>query len=174
MKIYTKTGDKGETSLRNGQRVKKSDLRIWVVGELDELTAVLGLAISFLKDGKTVQQIEKIQHDLFLVSAKETAGLAKRIKDLEKIIDETEKDLPPLKNFIFIGGSRSAGFLHLARSVCRRAERRLVETMGQKGQMGQDETLIYLNRLSDLLFVLGRKENQINKVKEKILKRQNP
>lgn len=139
-----------------------------MVGELDELTAVLGLAGSFSQNAKTLKEIEEIQHDLFLISAGEINGLIKRTKVLEKTIDEIEKDLPALKNFIYLGGSQTASLLHFARSVCRRAERRLIELMGQRGQ---DETLIYLNRLSDFLFVLGRRENQLNKVKEKILKK---
>lgn len=180
MKIYTKTGDKGETSLRKGQRVKKSDPRIWLNGELDELTTVLGLARSFSKNIRTIEQVEEVQHDLFLIGAGETAGLDQRTKVLEKTIDEIGKDLPALKNFIFLGGSKSAGFLYLARSVCRRAERRAVETMGNPPSSQRDvgtsarqrsEILVYLNRLSDLLFVLARRENQINKVKEKILKK---
>ena len=165
MKIYTKTRYKGETSLLGGLRVKKSDPRIDFNGELDELTAILGLAISFTKNKKTIESLEEIQHDLFLICAGETTGLAKRTKSLEKNIDEIEKDLPILKNFIFIGGARSAGFLHLARSVCRRVERRVVKLDLQS------EILVYLNRLSDFLFILARRENQINKVKEKILKK---
>jgi len=134
MTIYTKTGDKGETSLRNGLRVKKNDPQIEFNGELDELTAVLGLVSSFSKNPKTILQIEEIQHDLFLICAGETDELEKRVKTLEKTIDEMEKDLSPLKNFIYLGGSQAAAFLHFGRSVCRRAERGLV---GMTGQMRQ-------------------------------------
>ena len=164
MTIYTKTGDKGETSLLGGLRVKKSDPRIWAVGELDELAAVLGLAGG----------MEEIQHDLFLISAAVVGGkvnldfFKKRVEVFEKEIDALDKKLPPLHNFISVGGTQRAGFLHLGRSVCRRAERQICQ-MGQIGQMSK--ILIYMNRLSDFLFVLGRKENQLNKVKEKILKR---
>lgn len=151
--------------------MKKSDSRIWTVGELDELAAVLGLAISFSKNQKVIKEIEEIQHDLFLICAGETAGLKKRTSDLEKAIDEIDKDLPVLKNFIFIGGSRSAGFLHLARSVCRRVERRVVALDEKEGLEGKKGILVYLNRLSDFLFVLARFENFKNKVEEKILKK---
>ena len=160
MKIYTKTGDKGETSLLSGLRVKKSDPRIWVVGEIDELSSVLGLA----------GNQDKIQHDLFLISAAVVGRkvnldfFKKRVEVFEKEIDALDKKLSPLHNFISPGGSQRAGFLHLARSVCRRVERRAVEFDLQS------EILVYLNRLSDFLFVLGRRENQLNKVKEKILK----
>ena len=164
MTIYTKTGDKGETSLLGGLRVKKSDPRIWAVGELDELAAVLGLAGG----------MEEIQHDLFLISAAVVGGkvnldfFKKRVEVFEKEIDVLDKKLPPLHNFISVGGTQRAGFLHLGRSVCRRVERRLV---GLDGLEGKEEIIVYLNRLSDLLFVLARFENQLNKVKEKILKK---
>lgn len=161
MRLYTKTGDKGETSLLGGLRVKKSDPRIWVVGELDELAAVLGLAGG----------MEKIQHDLFIISSAVVGGnenldfFKKRVEVFEKEIDALDKKLPSLHNFISVGGTQRAGFLHLSRSVCRRVERRAVELDLQS------EILVYLNRLSDFLFVLARRENQLNKVKEKILKK---
>lgn len=146
--------------------MKKSDSRIWVVGELDELAAVLGLAGG----------MEEIQHDLFLISAAVVGGkvnldfFKKRVEVFEKEIDALDKKLPPLHNFISVGGTQRAGFLHFARSVCRRVERRLVELDEKEGLGGKKEIIVYLNRLSDFLFVLGRKENQLNKVKEKILK----
>ncbi len=159
MKIYTKTGDKGQTSLGNGKRVSKSDPRIWLVGEIDELSSVLGLA----------GELEEIQHDLFIISScvagrdEDLNFLKKRVTDFEKEIDSLDKKLPELHNFILPGGTQRAGFLHLARSVCRRVERRVAE-LGT-----QAELLVYLNRLSDLLFTLARFENSKNKVKEKIL-----
>lgn len=175
MKTYTKTGDKGETSLFTGQRVKKDNGCLWFVGEIDELSSVLGVTGSSLKDGKLRQLLEKIQEDLFLIGANlngkkiENFGkyLSKRVKDLEKEIDTRDNQLPPLHNFILPGGSQTASLFHLSRSVCRRAERRVVEkSLSEKIEAGM---IAYLNRLSDLLFVLARFENQKEKIPEKIL-----
>lgn len=171
MKIYTRTGDKGETSLGDGTRVKKSDFRIELLGEIDELNAVLGLAGG----------LEEIQKDLYLISGiisgaknltiEQSNNFNNHVLDFEKEIDALDKKLPELHNFISVGGTQRAGFLHLGRSVCRRAERRAVELDEKEELGGKEGIIVYLNRLSDLLFMLARFENQTKKVKEKILKR---
>jgi cob(I)alamin adenosyltransferase len=177
MKIYTKTGDAGETGLFAGPRVRKDDLRIEAYGTVDELNAVLGLARSH----STVAAREKlpveidalltgIQHTLFDLGSElatpdpKSRGTnfvtAKQIESLEQAIDRFESQLPPLKNFILPSGTPGAAWLHLARTVCRRAERRVVTlTLRETGKLSP-EILIYLNRLSDLLFVLARAVNQ--------------
>jgi cob(I)alamin adenosyltransferase len=177
MKIYTKTGDTGDTGLFGGPRVSKDDLRIEAYGTVDELNAVLGLARThFAGDGKekTVAEIDNllvnIQHTLFDLGSElatpdpKSRGTnfvsAKQIETLEQAIDRFESQLPPLKNFILPGGSKGAAWLHLARTVCRRAERRVVTLSQREPGKLSPEILIYLNRLSDLLFVLARAANQ--------------
>lgn len=178
MKIYTKTGDRGETSLFGGKRVSKDDLRIEAYGTVDELNSLIGIVRSFASDpGQSgedgIQLIERmltrVQDQLFVLGAdlatpadvKSTA--LKRIAPedcsyLERSIDETDAQLQELKSFVLPGGSKSAAFLHHARTVCRRAERRVI-SMKNRGEASQ-ETVIYLNRLSDLLFVLARYANK--------------
>lgn len=141
MKIYTKTGDKGETSLFNGLKVKKSHKIIEALGTIDELNAWMGLL-----------KLTDIQKDLMAISA-QVAGFKKfkslKVERLEKEIDRMQEELPELRNFIL-----PMGQIHLARAVCRRAERRIVDPA-----RGRDDILKYLNRLSDYLFVLARWEN---------------
>ena len=167
MRIYTRTGDKGETSLFGGKRVSKDSLRIEAFGTVDELNSVIGICRS-LKPARELDKIlEQIQHDLFglgadLASAKTPSRKGERIQPadvdrLERHIDKIEAKLRPLRNFILPGGSAAASMIHLARAVCRRAERLLVRLAGTEG--GADTPLIYLNRLSDLLFVMARREN---------------
>lgn len=139
MKIYTKTGDKGKTSLASGKRVFKNDPRIEAYGNLDELNSLIGIVRALKISKKTDGILEKIQRDIFSPE-KDTVFL-------EKSIDEISASLPPLRNFILPTGSLAGSFLHLARAVCRRAERKLIPSP-------------YLNRLSDLLFVLARFENK--------------
>ncbi|HEY4310382.1 MAG TPA: cob(I)yrinic acid a,c-diamide adenosyltransferase [Pirellulales bacterium] len=168
MKIYTKTGDAGETGLFGGPRVPKDAPRIEAYGTVDELNALLGLVRCETLAPDIDALLARIQNELFDVGAelatpnpqaKNTATLGpKNIAALEEAIDQHEAHLAPLRQFILPGGTRPAALMHLARTVCRRAERRLVT-------LATTETIsptlvIYLNRLSDLLFVLARSTNQ--------------
>ncbi len=168
VKIYTKKGDDGSTGLVDGSRVKKNDPRVDAYGDVDELNAALGIARSFVQEPETGALLEKIQADLFAVGAqladpKYDPALRKEktrideatIRSFEEAMDRHEKDLPPLKGFILPCGTPSASFLHLARTVCRRAERKMVGL-----ETPCDPLLLkYVNRLSDLLFTLARVEN---------------
>lgn len=168
MKIYTRTGDSGETSLFSGERVRKDDLRVEAYGTLDELNSVLGVASNFCRSSKVRDVLNSLQNQLFAAGADlaTTSARPRRLQrldredwaGLEQLIDELEADLPPLKNFILPGGAPGASLLHLARTVCRRAER-LVVRLQREGQEVNPDLLIYINRLSDLLFVLARFEN---------------
>lgn len=173
MKIYTRTGDKGKTSLMGGKRVLKSHPRVESYGTIDELNSVLGIAVVTLPSGEKQlkKELERIQHDLFSIgsylsdpSAKAIGGLEKRITQFEELIDEQTKTLPALRNFILPGGGKAGAELHHARTVCRRAERHVVALL-QKETI--DETVTkYLNRLSDLLFSSARMVNYHEKKKE--------
>lgn len=170
MKIYTKTGDKGETSLFGGERVLKDDPRINAYGTIDELNSVLGLTLCEVNSPELKDVIEGIQNELFVVGAdlatpkekKEKRIKINRVDDkfinrIEKLIDSFDSRLPQLQNFILPGGTRGTSLLHYARAVCRRAEREVV-TLSNNVDIG-NKLIIYLNRLSDLLFVLARFEN---------------
>ena len=173
LKIYTKTGDLGQTSLYGGKRVWKNDLTIEACGNIDELNSVLGLLRSELKGTENQvdfdELVEEVQKKLFVIGAK-IAGFSEKEKTsfktegLEKFIDRLEKDLPELKNFILPDGNKTATLFHLARSVCRRAERKAVE-LSQKQEIDTN-IIIYLNRLSDLLFEMARYTNWKNGVEE--------
>ena len=167
MKIYTKKGDAGETSLFGGTKTKKSNIRISAYGTVDELNSTIGMVLSYSisKQGKTI--LSQVQNDLFVVGATlatpdpskskiDQVG-NKEIEGLEKWIDKLEEDLPSLKSFILPGGGGAGSTLHFARTVCRRAERETVE-LAESEDIPAD-AIIYLNRLSDLLFVLARHEN---------------
>lgn len=169
MKIYTKTGDKGETGLFGSDRVSKDSKRIEAYGTVDELSSVLGVVRS-MNPAKEVDGIlETVQAHLFVLGAdlatpNESGSSVPRlgpsnITGLEHHIDALEQKLKPLKNFIFPGGSQIGAMLHFARTVCRRAERRVVK-LSKKEDVGE-QPLIYLNRLADLLFVLARYANQL-------------
>ena len=173
-RIYTRTGDSGETGLIGGTRVRKDDPRIDACGAVDELNAVLGVARGGLTllPGQSVaidQFVIRVQHQLFNIGAElattEAASLsADRIADddiawLEASIDRWEKTLPPLREFILPGGSPAAAQLHWARAVCRRAERMVVQL--SVGAPVRGELMRYLNRLSDALFVSARLANQL-------------
>ena len=178
MRIYTRTGDKGETSIYGGKRVPKDALRIETYGTADELNSLLGV-IRSLKPRKELDRIlAQVQHDLFTLGSDLATPVGMRVKEsgvtrlsarhvteLEKIIDRISPKLLPLRRFILPGGSQIAASLHLARVVCRRAERRAVRLAG-KERVGQ-HVLPYLNRLSDLLFILARWANLQAGVKEK-------
>lgn len=173
MKIYTKTGDDGTTGLFGGERVSKDALRVECYGTVDELNSTLGMVNSEVKNIELTTLITEIQNKLFTVGGQlatptEKSGLVlvklvdEDILFLEKNIDSFEEKLEPLKQFILPGGSKGASLLHFARSVCRRAER-LVTSLS-KNEKVSNLILIYLNRLSDLLFVLARFENSNNHV----------
>jgi cob(I)alamin adenosyltransferase len=176
MKIYTKTGDTGETSLFDNTRVLKSDARVDAYGEVDELNACLGVARAAGMDVDLTEALQQIQKDLFALGARladpsvriagrvtKAAVAQQDIERLEQLIDDLETELPPLRRFILPGGCEAGAALHLARTVCRRAERRVV-ALGT----GQDEPIlvIYLNRLSDLLFVMARAVNHRSRLPE--------
>lgn len=172
MKIYTRTGDAGETALFGGGRVKKAHPRVHAYGSVDELNSFLGLALCRMEPSPSRDRLEQVQHDLFALGAvlatPPPAGSRRRpatpdlpigrVGEMERWIDEADGELEPLRQFILPGGTEGAAALHVARTVCRRAERAVVE-------LGHDEPLesdivTYLNRLSDLLFALARLENR--------------
>lgn len=188
-KIYTRTGDKGTTSLFGGQRVAKNSPRVEAYGTIDELNSVLGLAIAQIQNSirqmadkiqndnlKLQNQLIEIQKDLFEIGAylatprdttidkgkkirKELTGyLSQRVKKMEKTIDDLTLELAPMKTFILPGGGINGSFLHLARAISRRAERRVVALANQEEV--EESLLIYLNRLSDLLFTMARFVNK--------------
>ncbi len=158
-KIYTRTGDGGETGLGDGSRVPKDSPRVVALGEIDELNSAIGVLAAEPMPEKIHGILESIQHDLFdLGGDVSIPGRATMTKRLETLLDEFNAALPHLKEFILPGGTRAAGLAHLARAVCRRAERSLV-ALSHAEKVG-DAARIYLNRLSDLLFVLGRVLNR--------------
>jgi len=158
-KIYTRTGDQGSTGLGDGTRVDKDSLRVEAYGTVDELNSVIGLLLSnALADG-TRLKLEEIQHDLFDLGGElcipgHTVIKAQQVTALETYLDELNEELPPLKDFILPGGGPGAAACHLARAVCRRAERKVV-TLARSENVSSN-SLAYLNRLSDLLFVMAR------------------
>ena len=174
MKIYTKTGDKGKTSLFGGKRVDKDDLRVEAYGTADELNSFLGSAFAELEDQNVKELIIKIQNHLFILGGelatpekrtsdlKQTKIVPEQVNLLEEQIDYYENNLEPLKQFILPGGSKGASALHIARSVCRRCER-LVVQLSKTNEINEN-IIIYLNRLSDLLFVLARFENNVSQI----------
>ena len=169
MKIYTRAGDGGETSLFDGRRVSKSDLRVNAYGEIDELSATIGVAMVSIVDTDVTAMLEAVARDLLAVGGRladpdhkiaarveKTAVGPAEVRRLEEWIDRLEAELPPLRRFILPGGSPAGAALHLARTVCRRAERRITA-------LGPDEVdsavRAYINRLSDFLFVAARAVN---------------
>lgn len=183
MKIYTKTGDDGTTALFDGTRVPKHHVRVDLYGDVDELNSSLGIAISFMQDKNFQTELKNIQRDLFALGARlanpeekkrppkadrPQAGKEKsdfneeKVVNLEKAIDRMENSLTPMKSFILPGGSPASAFLHHARTICRRAERKLTAC-------SEKETITplytrYLNRLSDYLFVAARFANHLEKI----------
>ncbi len=184
MKIYTGTGDKGKTSLFSGERVSKASDRIEAYGDLDELNSVLGALIAHLPSDRSdlVGELQQIQADIFVIGAwlattanSPAAGSLAPIEDkqivfLENAIDQLDDLLPDLKNFILPGGHISAAWAHVARSICRRTERHsvLVLEESEVDETAKELTkaLIYLNRLSDYLFVLARECNRLHGLSE--------
>jgi len=169
VKIYTKTGDDGITGLLGNRRVPKDDIRIEAYGTVDELNAVLGLARAQGLDSTSDKLVSQLQDELFAVGSAladpdpmgryHNAIRPEHAVRLEEIIDALESELKPLSNFILPGGSLAAAELHLARTVCRRAERLVVRLTRQPGGDVSTALIVYLNRLSDLLFVMARVEN---------------
>ncbi len=172
MKIYTKRGDGGQTDLFGGERVGKDALRVAAYGEVDELNASLGVAIAAGSDPVLDESLRGIQRALFDLGAslatpdpahRKKAGIrgvgAVDIEVLETLIDRLEGGLDSLETFVLPGGSASAAAFHVARTVCRRAERTVVGLAGSKGESVEALSLRYLNRLSDLFFVIARHEN---------------
>jgi cob(I)alamin adenosyltransferase len=175
MKIYTKTGDKGDTSLFGGQRVPKDAMRIEAYGTVDELNSVLGIVLAENTSDRIAEILTSIQNHLFILGAdlatprSSDSKSIKRVqaKDahaLEKVIDALELCLKPLRSFVLPGGSPVAARIHFARTICRRAERAVVR-LSRNEDIGESIT-IYLNRLSDLLFVLARYANHVAGVQE--------
>ena len=179
-KVYTRTGDTGKTSLIGGHRVSKTHARIEAYGTVDELSADLGMLASFMKDGDDKQLIERIQRNLFTVCSHLATDQAKTIvasaytlpdgevKILEDEIDAINQGIPPLTSFLLPGGSHEAAICHVCRTVCRRAERRIF-ALAETDKVAP-EVLEYINRLNDYLFVLARKLNFIDGVREKTWK----
>lgn len=176
-RIYTKTGDTGETSLFGGGRVSKAHVRVEAYGAVDELNSTIGWAVTQQPDEQVGSKLQGIQADLFTIGAQLATPAASRgrrpnvpelsesrIGDLERWIDQMEAGLPALRNFILPGGSTAGAALHVARSVSRRAERRVV-ALSQLETI-DTSTITYLNRLSDVLFVLARHVNQLDGVAE--------
>jgi cob(I)alamin adenosyltransferase len=175
LKIYTKTGDKGETSLFGGKRVSKNALRIEAYGTVDELNSILGVCCSFNNAQDVDSILNELQQALFTLGADLAtpsdvqSKSVKRIQEsdivlLEKSIDSLSEKIQPLKSFILPGGNRAAAMIHLARTVCRRAER-LVVQLSHEEEINL-QSIIYLNRLSDLLFVLARYVNALSNTSE--------
>ncbi len=176
MKIYTRTGDRGETGLFGGQRVRKDNIRVDAYGAVDELNSSLGLAVARLEtDGEAeiARGLRAVQADLLTVGAilatprpedggRENANIPElapeRVREMEQLIDRAETELEPLSNFILPGGGEAAARIHFARTICRRAERRAV-SLAYDAHIEED-VIIYLNRLSDLLFTLARLANR--------------
>ncbi len=168
-KIYTRTGDKGETGLGDGSRVYKDSLRIEAMGTVDELNSVIGIILAHEPPENIRHSLESIQHDLFNLGGEFSIPTYTSIQDsdvgrLESLLDELNADLPALKEFILPAGGRATSHCHLARTVCRRAERRAIS-------LSRDEDinpalLAYLNRLSDLLFVIARVLARVENGKE--------
>lgn len=162
-KIYTRTGDDGTTGLGDGSRISKDSIRVDAMGDVDELNSVIGLILSEKISTHLQASLTKIQHDLFNLGGEICIPGYVLLKpncvdDLESIIDQLNSDLLPLKEFILPGGAKSAAFCHLARTVCRRAERKLIEL--HRNEKVTEISLQYLNRLSDLLFVMCRIMNK--------------
>lgn len=179
--VYTKTGDGGTTALIGGIRVKKTHPRIEAYGTVDELSAQLGLLVSFMKDGDDKKLVIRIQRQLFTICSYLATDLsqtplapsytldAEEVKVLEQAIDDINANLPRQTAFIIPGGSHEAALAHVCRTVCRRAERRIF-ALSEMSPLDA-HVLEYINRLSDYLFVLARKLNFIEGVREKIWKK---
>lgn len=171
MKIYTKTGDDGTTGLFGGARIEKDDPRVEAYGTVDELNSVIGVARAASPPEELREVLVRVQEDLFVIGAELATAPGKEaklpmglvgdedVRRLETEIDRAEAELAPLANFILPGGSPSGAALHHARTVCRRAERRVLEA--SRGAPVRPAVMVYLNRLSDFLFVAARRANHL-------------
>jgi cob(I)alamin adenosyltransferase len=166
-KIYTRTGDKGTTGLSNGSRVAKDSLRVHAMGDIDELNCTIGLILICELNNETKNILIDIQHKLFNIGGElslpgHTLIDENHVTWLETQLDKLNKDIEPLKDFILPGGSQASAFCHLARSVCRRAERSLIALKNERSSNESLSTPLvkYINRLSDFLFVLARYINK--------------
>ncbi|ROH84495.1 cob(I)yrinic acid a,c-diamide adenosyltransferase [Pseudomethylobacillus aquaticus] len=162
-KIYTRTGDDGTTGLGDGSRIDKDSLRVEAMGDVDELNAIIGMLLTETLREDVVAALTRVQHDLFDLGGEicipgHAMVKAERVTQLEQLLDALNEPLEPLKEFILPGGSRGAAVCHLARTVCRRAERQLIRLSRESEVTAV--SLQYLNRLSDLLFVLARALNR--------------
>lgn len=176
MKIYTKTGDSGETGLVGGKRLGKDSLRICAYGEVDELNAFLGVCRTLNPPKDLADMLHLIQRELFDLGADLATPLdskvpvprvqKQQIGQLERWIDQIDEKLPPLRNFVLPGGCLLAANFHAARTVCRRAERAIVAL--QKSEGIGENIVVYMNRLSDLLFVMARLANTLENVNEEL------
>ncbi len=173
-KIYTKTGDGGQTMLGDGQTVPKHDARVEAYGTIDEANAIIGLAVLELVDdhdvdGAVAEELARVQHDLFDAGADLCVPVtpderpeerlritSSQVERLEQVIDRLNEGLTPLNSFVVPGGTKAATLLHAARTVVRRAERRACEVADAEPERMNREAVVYLNRLSDLLFVMAR------------------
>ncbi|MCB0795297.1 MAG: cob(I)yrinic acid a,c-diamide adenosyltransferase [Flavobacteriales bacterium] len=177
MKIYTRTGDKGSTSLLGGDRVSKDDARIEAYGTVDELNAQVGMLLDLVVERACRETLLRIQHELFSIGSRLASTSTEEadrmrvpnveqsaIDDLERTMDQWEKDLPALRNFILPGGHPSISQAHICRTVCRRAERRMVSLNGESGSAVI--AVRYMNRLSDLFFMLARHLHKELKIPE--------
>jgi cob(I)alamin adenosyltransferase len=174
MKIYTRTGDKGMTSLLGGMRISKSHARVEAYGTVDELNSAIGLALAFLSDkkhAKVKKELIRVQSDLLEIGSNLSSptiriveGLEKRAAEFEKEIDTLTEQMPVLRNFILPGGGKAGAVLHVCRTIARRAERRIVALSESEGL--DEHIVLYMNRLSDLLFTMARFANFKDKHKE--------
>ena len=179
VKKYADDYDKGYTQLFGGESISKSSVLVEAYGTVDELNSIIGLARSQIKDKEISEMLHKLQRDLFNLGSdfaspitdEKTNEYVPRISEadikwIEECIEKIDKSLPPLRNFILPGGSYSASLIHVARAICRRAERRAVSLKGEKGV--NQVILKYLNRLSDFLFYLARWVNQKENVQDEV------
>lgn len=172
-KIYTKTGDKGQTSIYGGKKIAKDDPQVEAYGSIDELTTQLGMILSYFIDDGDAELLTSIQNDLYVIMSLlcgadvKLADVTKRITAMETYIDEVEKVKPTPNKFILIQGSRNSVTCHVARTICRRAERRMVSFLNSTKNVAESDvqTMIqYLNRLSDMLYAMGRMYNMEKEV----------
>lgn len=193
MSVYTRTGDRGKTSLYQGKRVSKASLRVEAYGSVDELNSAIGVSLAdtkILRYKEIKDELIRIQNDLFEIGAalanphstgsgqasSKVSNLGKRVFEFENIIDDLTKKLPQLSNFILPGGGKAGSMLHFSRTVARRCERRIVELSEKDPSAGsgqgnvESSIIIYINRLSDLLFMFARFINYKEKKKEVIWK----
>lgn len=167
--VYTGRGDRGRTDLSSGERVSKSSERIEAYGTVDELNSIVGVCRSFTEEKE--EELEEIQNELHILQAElanrepDTKVTEENTERLEGLCDDYQDECPPLTSFVLAGGTKSAAQLHNARSVARRAERRIVR-LDQDEEL-REEVLAYINRLSDLFFLMARHENYLNDVEEK-------